>query len=348
MALIYMDGFDCYEDTAALRRAGYATEDATDAGLNTSNGLNGGGCLFIDTGSADRLFRGFPASFVPGDTVTVSCWVKSANDGISSDSIFEWIGDDGTTVLANIELDNSGGMTVGGVSGAGFGSTSTGLITNTYHFLQWQVTFGTNATTGAVNVKLDGTTVFTTSGVDTHTGAAPARLSIGGGRNLIYIDDLVVSDDSGSTLTDFPDEYVIETLNVDSDGGTVDWARNAGANDYEAVDDPTGSADDATTYVASSTPGQETRFGMAAISGSVVDVYGVQICAKMAKQDAGTRTVRGLFNNSGGASENLGEVAGLTTDWAWHRLGMLTTDLAAGALDEADVNAMEFGVEVVT
>lgn len=347
MALLFMDGFDCYSDTTDLLKSGWGTEDAADAKLSTTGGKNGGGSLLIDP-TADRLFRSLGNVIALGDTVIISAWVKSANDGTTSDSLFEWLSGDGAIVLASIRISNTGTISFTGATGAALGTAAATLTTNTYHFLQWFVTFGTDATSGAVQCKLDGTTIFTTASIDTHTGDVPQRFSVGGGRNTCYVDDLVITDDTGLELTGYPDEYIIETLNVDSDGGTVDWTRNSGTNDWEAVDDTANAADDDTTYVASNTAAQETRFGCAAMASSPLSVDAVQIRARMAKENAGNRTVRGLFNVAGGGSEQLGETVGLTEGYVWHYMGARTLDLAGGALSEADVNAMEFGVEIVS
>jgi hypothetical protein len=349
MALIFMDGFDCYADLEEARRGGWAKESDLASKFTTTGGVNGGGALDVQTTAAAGWFHYVPAVAL-GATRIVSFWFKIDLPPGSTDDWFMWRAED--NVAFYLTIDENGDIGARPTGGAETAVTVTSPITTaTWHYLEIKVVFGTGTTDGSYDIRVDENSVLSESGIDTNDSDRLLNnfcFRPGDTAGSALYDDVIVMDALGGTFDDFQGKLYIETLNVDSDGGTVAWTRNTGASDYLAVDDTANAADDDTTYVDSSTATEETRFGIPEPTDSDDPIKAVQIRAKLTKTDAGTRTVRGLMNINGGGEEILFDEIGVAEGWGWYSLGIrATNDTGGSPWDATNVGLTEIGLEVV-
>jgi len=91
-------------------------------------------------------------------------------------------------------------------------------------------------TAGTIEVHIDGTAVYSTTGRDTqHADYTPGSFMLGGVDNNIAFDDIYVCDDTGSDNNDFLGPIKVETLRPNGDDGSQNWSPSSGANHYELV-----------------------------------------------------------------------------------------------------------------
>lgn len=348
MALLFYDGFDCYADLEECKSSGWMPVDDLTT-FSTTLGKEGGGCLTTSGISNNRgWIRGF--NRVPqGNTLTMGAWVYFGSLPAGTDQFMKF--ESNFDNIAELNVSSTGTLSV--TTKEGGTSTPTGVIIaiETWYWIEFQVLFSTTASDGAWEVRVGGSTVTSATSVSTKDGTRSCdhiELSSGDASTDVRFDDFILMDDQGATFTGFLGVSYIETIDVDADGGAVAWTRNTGTNDWQMVDDADAAADDDTTYVASDTAAQETRFGIPAPTESADTVKAVQIKARMRKENAGLRTVRGLMNVNGGTEEILFSEIGLTTEYGWLNLGIRdTNDTGGTAWDTTEVGLTEIGVEVV-
>ena len=374
MAVLFMDGFDCYADTTELWEAGWSPHvSSTGATLSTTAGKNGGGALQC-TGSLSNIGwshaipygQGHDFQDNPSATMIVQFWIKVTAFAASSGSTDYFLQlQNNTRVMIRLQMRYDGTIDIdyyGGVS-VNNGATSSVLFTeDTWHFCELKTVCSSAiaAFDGSFEFRIDGTDVYSASGIKMYPYPQSGsdlilqpniiRLTNGDQTTVVY-DDVVILDGTGAdaNLNDFTGARYIDTINVEADGGTVDWTRNTGTNDWEMVDDTANAADDDTTYVSSNTVAQEGRYNLAAPSNTDDEVHAVQIKARMKKDDAGTRTVRGVMNVAAGTEEVTFDTVGVTTEYLWHDLGVReTNDTGGTAWDVAEITNTEIGVEIVS
>lgn len=353
MAIVFMDGFDCYADVNEAFSAGWSRESNTNATLSTTAGINSGGALqCTSTAQAGWTHAVIaPATATTTWPIIVAFWVNFTALPAGDDEFFAWNASD--NMSAKIHIFSTGQLKVyyaNGNTSTTADETSTGIITaGTWHYVEFKMTFGSD-TTGSYTLKVDENTVVTNSSLDTKDGSdLPDNFVFRpGDGTTVYYDDVIVMDNAGGAFDDFQGKLYIETLNVDADGGTVAWTRNTGATDVSAVDDTANAADDDTTYVDSQTATEETRFGIPEPSDSDDPIKAVQIRARLTKTDAGTRTVRGLMNVNAGTEEITFDEIGVAEGWGWYALGIrATNDTGGTAWDATNVGLTEIGLEIV-
>lgn len=349
MALIFMDGFDCYADRDECRNAGWGTEDV-DATFSTTAGKNGGGGLTAVNGTTDgwshhmtptaqpqTLYMGFWFTFsaLPSATERIVLWCRDGSGTAGSRLIELWLYD-----LGELQMNTEHGS---GTKG------TTQLAVDTWYWIEFEMVLD-SGTGGSYDLRINGSTETSETGINTSGGKGPNMMMLrAANTDGAVFDDVVLMDDSGSYNNTFLGAATyIEALNVDADGATVDWTRSTGSNDWEMVDDAFTAQDGDTTYLHADTAALETRFSLGALSNSGDTVLAVKLLARMRKDDAGVKTVRGLMNVNGGGEEILFQEIGLSTDYCWHDLGTREgVDTGGGAWDTTEVGLTEVGVEVV-
>jgi hypothetical protein len=165
----------------------------------------------------------------------------------------------------------------------------------------------------------------------------------GSGGNLLWIDDLIIWDDSGSDFTGrLPGEHRLRRVLATADGGLSQWTPNAGAN-YAAVDDAT--QDDDATYVAQTTSGRIDYYKNNSIGWTPANIIGVQV-ESVGKIDSGTQAWRNKLRDNGGMDRNgAAKTANTTYLKAEDFYGL--NPATGAAWSKANIEASEFGVEFV-
>ena len=205
---------------------------------------------------------------------------------------------------------------------------------------------------GLIDVRVDGVSVASVSGVDTRDGGAAgvaSRIELRGmiqssGLGATIFDNLTVNNTSGNAPTSWPGARRIETLFPNSDA-SVQWTPSTGGLNYDLVNDET---PDLLTWVQSVTAGHVDRYGLADLSGTPTTIDAVELIYRAARSDAGARTMRG-FLRSGASTANGGTVTPPATPSGQYFRQQVDLDPdTAAAWTASGINALQAGVEVVT
>lgn len=347
MSIIFMDGLDCYADVAEASGGGWFSENAA-AGFSTTGGRFGGGGFVFTTSTFHQIGRSFPL-IAYGSTAIIG--FSYYHTGAAAPAfLVRFFSDNGIT-LASITHNTAGAVTFTPQTGSSTTSAGSPLTPNTWHWVEFKVTFGTTAANGSAEVKVDGVSVVTAASQDTNiTGAGVNMFEITGGGapnpNESKFDDFILMNDSGSAFNDFIGPCVITTQTPNADGGTVNWTASAGSA-FQCVDEAPAAANDDTDYISSATAAQESRFALTDLAGTPSTVHAVQVRVKARKTTSGPRTIRGLINSN--AVESVGTTVGLTTDYIWRTTGLYEQNPdGPAAWSESAVNALQAGVEIVS
>ena len=368
MALLFMDGLDLYASEIEAHEGGWQAT-GTGSNLDTTAGVNGGVAFEVGGGGSENGWYHNVPYGAPNDysdhaakTYIFQAWVKSTNISVGGNKPLLRLSS-GADEIIQLDLFTSGAFRMRTWDHTGLTlhtASSTGAFASSSNWQFLELSFTLSSTVSAADaswdLKIDGSSVYSNSGFVMEYGTTNVQ-----GVSNIYIcnagmatwwwDDIILMDDTGAdaNLNGFTGARYIDTINVDGDGGTVDWTRNTGTNDWEMVDDPLLTVDDDTTYVESSTVGQEGRYALATPSNTDDDVHAVQIRARLRKDDAGTRTIRGVMNVSGGTEEVTFQTLGPTTEYVWYHLGLRETNDTGGTPWTAtEVGNTEIGVEIVS
>lgn len=219
------------------------------------------------------------------------------------------------------------------------GSSAPGIWTaDVYHYLECE--FVLSDTVGVFRIWVDGVQVINLSGVDTKgqssTTVSRLQVSISGmGNGGLVIDDYYQT--NGARLG----ECRVVTLMPTSDTADKDWGRSAGADNYALVDERPSDGD--TTYVTSSTPGDQDYYGMEDLGFVPATIHAVQSSIIGRKDDAADRAVRA--NIKSGASVANGAALGLSSGYQ-QRVSIHETDPnGGGAWSASAVNSLQAGPE---
>ena len=163
---------------------------------------------------------------------------------------------------------------------------------------------------------------------------------------IIYFDDVIIYDTTGSTWNDFMGPRYISTLKADGTGNSTQWTRSGGAANYEMVDEV--EYDDDTSYVSTSTLNNKDLYTFEDLHASVNTIDAVCVNT-VARRSAGInyRTIVPVARIS--AADYDHDHAGSTMDT--YRVVQKIWDespATATAWTPSEVNAAEFGIKVKT
>lgn len=280
MALLWSFGCDYpeYSGSAPTDVAfDYVSDNSITVGNTSTPGLGpfGDGALRVGY-SGDYADIELPSSYT---TLFFGAWQMNASDADEFNGYIRFFNND--TELCTYQFP-----------GAGYADPNVEFVDNdaTTHtatsgigpeFNKWKlclmkVVF--HETVGSFEVRYNGQTALSVSGVDTNGGV--------GGCNKIRIqtgpavnndshayDDIIVYDTSGSILNDWRGPWRIHTTTVTSDGATADFTPSSGSDHYAMVDDATFDGD--STYNESVTVGD--RDVLNPNSGPTADILGVHV-----------------------------------------------------------------------
>jgi len=245
----------------------------------------------------------------------------------------------------NVQI-TSGGEIVVERRGSELGrSTTAGLSTETWYYIEIKIFLDNSA--GTVDVKVDENSVLSLTSKDTLQGALAdvAAVRFYGTTDATYnftYDDIYICDDAGSVNNNFLGVCMVSGIFPNSAGDETDFTPSAGSN-YECVDEVV--SDDDTSYVESSTSTDRDLYNYESMPGSLGDILGVQINTTVRETDVNIFTLKQPCKSSTTVSAGSAEPVGSTT--YTHRERILEQDPhTSAAWIEAGVNAAQFGVEV--
>lgn len=337
MTLLFVDGFDHYVtadinkkwtsssnsiiSTTVTRRAGSSSLSSNSTGASAIKTISASSTLITGFGYYCTALAGSEHTIVAfQDTGTSQITLTARPDG----------------TLA-VKRGNSAGTLLG--------STTYNINAATWVFLELKVTF--SQTVGTVEVRANGATILSLSGIDTcntaNTTANGLYVSTGlQSPATYYFDDCYVCDGLGSTNNNFLGDIRVDTLFPTSDGNYTAFTPSTGSSHYVLVDE---TAPNTTDYNSGANVGDRDSYGLSNLSAlSSQTVYGVQVNAALLKDDAGAKSastfVRSNTTDGDGASTPLG-----TSLSYLQQVYELNPD-GNVAWTETTVNAMEAGVRV--
>jgi hypothetical protein len=342
MALLVIEGFEQYAvgESQTLNRGGWSSNTPiTDASFPIKTGRHSGGQAVELAGNGANLFHNVAAT----DVFTCGFAYRMVDSG-----------PDGTIMVnfRNLLIDHLRlQITAAGELRLDRGTTQLditsgqGLTQGTWYYFEISATIHNSA--GAYDVHIDGSQVFSDTGVDTQNGGVTQvdNFEFVGDATLDpEIDDIYFLDDAGSDNTGLLGDCRVETVFPDSDGNETDFTPLSSTNNSNVDDGLV--PDDESSYNSSATVTDRDLYGFAALSGGVGTVFGVDVKLLVRKEDAGFREIRTI------ARSNVTEVESgnltLGVEYVYKNFIYENDPDGGGDWDEAAVNAAEFGIDLQT
>jgi hypothetical protein len=330
MALLLVDGFEHYA-TADLLKKWLSLNGAPTIVPNA--GRRGGGAFY--------LYGGY-SYYYGGNRVYATASTLKTSSGYAGRYPVQLF--DGATAQIGIEFQTDGSLKVyRGYGSAVLATSAAGVIpSNSYVYLEIKATI--HPTAGAVEVRVNGATVVSVSGVNTRatSNSSVNGFGIYGISSPTYVADLYVCDGTGSTNNDFLGDVRIDTLYPNGDGTYSQFTPSTGTTHCTLVDEATPNSTDYNDGLAVGDRDSYTFTNLAALASQTI--YGVQINAAVQKDDAGAKSVATMARS--GSTNTDGSSKALSTSQ------MYVSDIyefdpnTATAWTETSVNAAEFGVKV--
>jgi hypothetical protein len=205
-------------------------------------------------------------------------------------------------------------------------------------FNVWEFYWNIHDSTGAATLKLNGGTLLNFSGDTSNGGNADvARIAWAPGTSfsLNYVDDVIIRTD------DWPGRGGIYVLSPDAGSSLENWTASAG-NPEDCVDElPVSFTDYISTDAA--VAGTQHLVGAAALPVTSEAINAVGVAVKILTDDSAPGDALTLLK--AGSTTDQGSSTGVTGTGAWIATYYLTNPDDAAAWEDADVNAVEIGVE---
>jgi hypothetical protein len=256
--------------------------------------------------------------------------------------------DASNAVQVSIGLDTTGTISAyrGLVnSGTLLGVSASPVITaETYSHIEAMVFF--SQTVGTVEVRVNGVTVLSLTGLDTVSSSLVecSQVAIGGNSAIgagvaVDIDDVFCYDDTGSFNNTFIGDRRVLTLFPDADTIQADWAVVGAANGFDAINQATPDGD--TTYISAGVPGSPTptsEFSMENLPAGVSAISGVVLVNMSRKTEAGIANVQ--MSVISGASELAGTDQPMTEIYTYRQDVFETDPASAAPFTTSEVDAL--------
>lgn len=336
MALRFMDGFECGGTSGkAAHLTKYSDSNLVDIDIATPRT---GACALTFTSTAGYLItKTLPAS--GGAIVGVALRVAAFATGDDLLQIRE-----GSTVHLTVYLDGPTRCLSVRRGTTTLATGATVLALSTYYYLELKAVI--HDTTGSYELRIDGATELTASGVDTRNGGATGQWD-----NVALVavwiesfDDLYICDTSGSVNNTFLGPCHVETLLPQTDA--VSAGSNAGltpstGTDHGALVDE--NPPNTTDYNGSSTVGAKDTYQYPSLSLSGT-IAGIQTNLYVAKSDSAARQVCAVVR-TGSLDYDGANVSPGTSFLYFSEVRSLNPGTGV-AWTTADINAIQAGMKV--
>lgn len=250
-----------------------------------------------------------------------------------------------TQADGSLQLRRGGAGTVLATSAVGI------LAVGTWYVIEAKVLV--NAGAGTVDIKVDGTSVLSTTGLtttNTSTGYSGTltTLSVGNNGLSAYLDDLVLCDASGTAPdNDFLGDCWVEALLPQTDavaaGSNAGWTVSSGSDHGALVDEST--PNDDTDYVSTATATAKDTYNYPSLASSGT-IYGVQTLLYARKTDGALKQIASVLRHSG--SDNDGSTKTISTVYRYYPEMKRLNPGTGIAWTTSDVNAVQHGPKLVT
>lgn len=364
MTILFLDGLGKYKTIAEMAAAA-GTILSQGGSISPTGGRFGGACVTGSdgaTGSTALMATLSPAK-AQGSTVFIGASLKFTSVNVVSGdfTIARFLGSGGSD-LGRLRCYLSAATTRLYVTSATSNTVSAGdapigsagmIHLNQWHRLEIKFTVGTTSTDGAIVVHLDGVEIINVTGINTRVSTQTlSKITLGSlvsSANSVFIDDIIIWDDQGTLNNSWLGDVRIDELLPTSNGAAQDWTPNTG-NAWDAVNDTPASADDDTTYIASTTPAQRSRFATNSAVAAAATINAVRVCSRAKKSDATNAKTFKNYIHSGATDGD----AATAVDPGNTAYKVVLGDVrevdpnTAAAWTVANANAAEIGVVEVT
>jgi len=344
MALFFFDGFESIDATQILEkwdfvRVGPLIHEAT-GGRRASGGVR-------LTSNTRQVIKDVPrlSTYIAGG----ACKPTTGQSGTAALILFM------TNLITTIHIEIRG-ETDGNIS-IYRGSTQLDITTDNplafddFNFIEARVVIDNSV--GAVEVRLNGSTILNITSVDTRNGTSDMieHIAFGGhsGGSGVTVDDCYMLDETGAAPQNtFLGDIRVDTLKPSADGGLSQLPTvfpASPATSFDKVDEVL--ADDDSTYIQSTALNQVSTFtyeNLPVVLGGA-EVYAVQVNTRVKKTESGDRALSSLQRFSSVNTAFL--THGVSTDNITHRSVHPTNPRTASPWLESEVDALEVGLEVL-
>lgn len=338
MSLLFTESFDHYS-VSQMGIKGW--QDISTPDFTVGSGRRGGIAARWSSGGfgAKQVFM------TPMSTIIVG--VAYRQDILTPGSGFMFFGDSAAThIILACALDGS--ILVYRGNTATLIATSVPRVLTTSQFVFLEVKLTISDTVGAIVIRANGnpTPVLNVSGLDTRNVSTSfvsyLRIQCPSGLNVAWFDDMYVCDTLGADNNDFLGDCEVALLTVTGAGNYTQLTPNTAVANYTTVDEATPSQVD---YNSSSTVGNRDTYAMSNLVPMTSSaIYGVQVCAAMNKDDAGSKSGAAVVR-SGGVDGD-GSAVALSTGLTYVTQVFERNPNGSIVWVDASVNAMEVGAKV--
>lgn len=260
---------------------------------------------------------------------------------------------DGTTVQCSVALSVTGELQFyrGSASAGGtllFTTSGAKIRCGIWQYIEVKVKI--NNSTGTIDIRVNGVSVLSQTGVNTRNGAANqatnfALQSSPAAADHTTVDDLYVCDNTGSNNTTFLGPQKGTMIAPTGDNGTNQWtATGAGTSHADRVKE--NPHDTNTTYLSDTVSGHIEEFDYANTGSEITSIKGVQVNTVFETDSASAFSVKNRVNSGGTTSEDAGAAG---TNGTYKTTAFLQeTDPNTSALwTKTNLDASLFGINLV-
>jgi hypothetical protein len=348
MAIKFIDGFDAYGTTNGAAPLGLTEVWSGIADIPNFTIQNGR----LGSGKSLEIKRssGTPVLTTP-NLGNIATWfigfgfkAQVAPSGTESCELRE---DDDSTQGVNL-LMNSGG-TISVRRGTTVLATSASVITaGLWHNIELKVIVHNSA--GAYELKVDGVSLLSASGVDTRAGATNDYANrirllgpVGGANTGFLYDDFRVNDDSGSAPNNtFLGDRKVFTLFPTAEGDTNNFTPSTGTDNSAMVDES--GMDSDSTYVESAVSNDRDLYGVTDMTG-VTTINAIQHNIICRKTDVTDFTIEPVTKSGATTDVGGGQTVGSTSYTNKYRIQETDPDTGV-AWTDGGIDAAQFGYDV--
>lgn len=343
MALLYLDGFEAYGNTAnAVTTAnvvGQSWVAVSESSMKVQTGRTLGLAISM-VSSTTRIIKSdldtTNATMVVGVGINVDTPSGAAFSPI-------WLRTDDVWGM-NVQINTNGSVSVRRNITTLATSSNTGLITaNTWHYIVFKILCDNSA--GTYEIWVDGTSELSGTGADTREHASKSyhngiQLRAGTLSQAVLYDDLYILDGSGSVNNDTLGAKVVSIIWPTGDN-TTEWTANSGGNHYSEVDDPVFDEDD---FISTDNSTDQDIFDYGSIANSA-NISAVQVTSDCKESSAKSYELKTLAASTGNTVNGATQFVG-STDWSALSV-VFEEDPDGASWTPGTVNSTKFGVEAV-
>lgn len=353
MALLWCDGFDHYGVADNLTEGAWA-ELSSNISVSTANSRTGTYHIRDQSSIQQTPFRRVLGGAKTTVGIAGAFYFSQLPISNGARRLFDFR-DNANGIQVSITCQSTG--TVAAYRGSGSGtllgtSLSTVLTAETYQHIEALVTFSN--TVGSIEVRVNGVTVLSLSGIDTVNTANVecSQVAFCGSANgsnvsgVMDLDDVFCYDDTGSFNNTFFGDRRVLTLFPNADTPTADWTIVGAANGYQAINQATPDGD--TTYIWAGPPGSPdpaSQFAISNLPAGISTISGVVVVGMGRKTEAGPADTQ--WSIVSGSSQSTGVVRQMTEIYTYRQDVFETDPDTAAPFTPSSVDALQIKVERV-